>query len=218
EPKTRVVRATQFGFYAVQAVMSCCASLASHSEAAEGECYVVDDDQQVFLLYLQRVGPVPNGLATQVHVRGRFDQVQVPALVPAFGLIGEALGRERGVEFVGQLVEYEETDVVARQFGFASDISQSCDKVFHDGRNSVKCKVYKGQKYRKYRTHAGTLHQTLPNTVISWVLLSFRHRPRAPPQVRPQWWRLPFSQPGALQRPQWERWAIRRIQFPHGLC
>src|SRR5690606_40060632 len=111
--------------------MTCRTPFTSHAETSEGKRHVIEQDQCVFLGYFQGSHPVDQCFTAEVHVGCRFDQMNSPALVFDFSLRREPLGGEPGFVFVSQLIQNKKADVVPGKLVFSSDVSQSCDKVFH---------------------------------------------------------------------------------------
>ena len=113
----------------LQAVVSAVAAGGAQAEGAEGEVDVVADDEDVVQLDAELLLPVADGVAAQVHICGRLEQVELAAFVAYERHVAVAAGLENDIGCLSPGIQYHKADVVSRGGVFGTDVAESDDQV-----------------------------------------------------------------------------------------
>jgi hypothetical protein len=92
---------------------------------------VVNDDHKVIRFDLLLLHPVADGISTQVHVSGGFQEKKEAGFMPELAYIAIAGWLKNNIGRSSKSVQYCKSRVVSGVGVFGTDITQSSDQIFH---------------------------------------------------------------------------------------
>ena len=125
DAQARVGRSAEELLDVLQAVVATGAAGGAQADGAEGEVDVVADNQEVVEGKVEFLLPVADGVAAQIHIRRRLEQVELAALVADDGHVAVAAGLENDIGCLGPGIQYHKADVVSRGGVFGTDVAES---------------------------------------------------------------------------------------------
>ena len=128
-----VVAAAELGVDVLQAVVAGVRAAELELDLARHQVELVVDDEDLLRLDLEEARQRRDRLAREVHERRRLEQPHRPAGDVDAHRLAEvaALGSERGLQPVGDLVDEPEAGVVARRRVFGAGVAEACDESNH---------------------------------------------------------------------------------------
>jgi len=119
----------------VETIVSAAASVLPHPECAERKVEVVADHDDALRSDIQRVHPIPYGLAAEVHVCRRFQEGELTSLDGDFSYAAVTVGLKTDIGCLSPSIQYHESHIVSGLLVLDSDISQSDYQVVHTRNN-----------------------------------------------------------------------------------
>ena len=97
----------------LQSVVSSIAAPPTEPDRPQGEVEVVAHDDEVLDRQVELVHPVADGITAEVHVRGGFEQGELPALEGDLRDVPVALRGKRSIGCLCPGIQYHKTDIVS---------------------------------------------------------------------------------------------------------
>src|SRR5690606_34166403 len=113
------------------------------TQGAKRDGEVIDDHQYIFYRHFQLLHPVVYGLTAKVHIRRRFNDIDLMSAVFKFCIIRMFENRPGCSGLICELISYHKTYIMAGVCIFFADISKTNNQKVHSIKvksNSIKIK------------------------------------------------------------------------------
>ena len=99
--------------YVLKPVVTSVTAALAHADGSEREVYVVAHNHEVLHREFQLVHPVPDSVATEVHVSGRLEKVELPAFEGDLRDVAVTLRAKRSIGCLRPGIQYHKTNIMS---------------------------------------------------------------------------------------------------------